>query len=312
MRQLISLIIPMYNESANILPLFARLHEVLDSINYEWEVICINDGSKDDTLIQLQLLHQQNQRIKIIDFSRNFGKEAAMTAGINFAQGAAVIPFDADLQHPAELIPTLIEKWQQGFDIVNAVRKERNEEHWLKRITSRLFYRVINKLSSVTIPADIGDFRLLSRRVVDAVKLLPERRRFMKGLFSWVGFHSTEVEFECQPRHAGKSHFNYWRLWNFALEGITSFSQVPLQIASYIGFFVAFFSLIYGLYLIISTLFSGNPVAGYPSLMVAILFFGGVQLIALGILGEYLGRVYDETKQRPVYIVREYWGSTSE
>lgn len=270
-------------------------------------MICINDGSKDDTLLQLIALHQRDSRIQIIDLSRNFGKEAALTAGLDAARGDAAIPLDADLQDPPEVIPELIKHWKEGFDVVNAVRLSRDGESWLKRASAHFFYRVINRMSEVDIPADTGDFRLLSRPVLDALQSLPERRRFMKGLFAWVGFRSTNIYYHRAPRHGGKTTWNYWKLWNFAVEGITSFSQVPLQMAAYLGFLVSLLAFLYAIWLVISTLVYGNPVKGYPSMMVTLLFLGGVQLMALGVIGEYLGRIYEESKHRPIYLVRQIW-----
>lgn len=240
----------------------------------------------------------------MIDLSRNFGKEAALTAGLDHARGDCAIPLDADLQDPPELIPELLAEWQDGFDVVNAVRLSRDGESWLKRASAHAFYRIINRMSEVDIPADTGDFRLLSRPVLEAIKTLPERRRFMKGLFAWVGFRTSSVHYHREPRYAGKTTWNYWRLWNFAVEGVTSFSQVPLQLAAHLGLFVSVLAFLYAVYLIIGTMVYGNPIRGYPSIMVTLLFFGGVQLIALGVIGEYLGRIYDETKGRPVYLVR--------
>jgi glycosyltransferase involved in cell wall biosynthesis len=270
-------------------------------------MVCVNDGSTDDTLLQLIALHQQDPRIHVIDLSRNFGKEAALTAGLDAAQGDAAIPLDADLQDPPELIPALLAQWHDGYDVVNAVRLSRKGESWLKRASAHFFYRAINRMSAVDIPADTGDFRLLSRPVLDALQSLPERRRFMKGLFAWVGFRSTNIYYHRAPRHSGKTTWNYWKLWNFAVEGITSFSQVPLQLAAYLGFIVSGLAFIYALWLIISTMVYGNPVKGYPSMMVTLLFLGGVQLMALGVIGEYLGRIYEESKHRPIYLVRNIW-----
>jgi glycosyltransferase involved in cell wall biosynthesis len=252
----------------------------------------------------LLALHQKDSRVVVIDLSRNFGKEAALTAGLDHTLGDCAIPLDADLQDPPEVIPELLAKWQEGFDVVNAVRLSRDGESWFKRASAHTFYRIINRMSEVDIPADTGDFRLLSRPVLDALKTLPERRRFMKGLFAWVGFQTTSIYYRREPRYAGKTKWNYWRLWNFAVEGITSFSQVPLQLAAHLGLIVSALAFIYAVYLIIGTLVYGNPVKGYPSMMVAVLFLGGVQLIALGVIGEYLGRIYEETKGRPVYLVR--------
>ena len=304
----ISIIIPCHNESGNIATLYDRVCAVMDQSGESWEMICVNDGSSDDTLIQLIALHHQDERVLIIDLSRNFGKEAALTAGLDATLSDAAIPLDADLQDPPELIPELLAQWREGFDVVNAVRLSREGESWLKRASAHVFYRIINRMSDVEIPPDTGDFRLLSRPVLDALQTLPERRRFMKGLFAWVGFRSTNVYYHRAPRHAGRTTWNYWRLWNFAVEGITSFSQVPLQLAAYLGFMVSLLAFLYAIWLVISTLVYGNPVKGYPSIMVTLLFLSGVQLMALGVIGEYLGRIYEESKQRPVYLVRQAGG----
>lgn len=301
---LISIVVPFYNEEENVEALYEHLRPVLDAESPFWELVCINDGSTDQTLTALQALRQNDRRVLILDLSRNFGKEAALTAGLDHANGDVVIPFDADLQDPPDVIPQLLAQWRDGYDVVNAVRLSREGESWLKRASAHAFYRIINRMSDVEIPADTGDFRLLSRRVINAVKTLPERRRFMKGLFAWVGFRSTNIYYHREPRLAGKTSWNYWRLWNFAVEGITSFSQVPLQLASYLGFMVSALAFVYAIYLIISTLIYGSSVKGYPSMMVTLLFLGGIQLIALGVIGEYLGRIYEESKQRPIYLLR--------
>ncbi|MHB8247563.1 MAG: glycosyltransferase family 2 protein [Acidithiobacillus sp.] len=306
---MISLIIPCHNEADNIAALHERVCAVMNEIGEPWEMLCVNDGSRDDTLERLLALHREDPRVVVIDFSRKFGKEAALTAGLDHACGDVAIPLDADLQDPPKLIPELLAKWREGFEVVNAVRITRDGESWFKRSSAHLFYRVINRLSNVDIPPDTGDFRLISRPALEALKQLPERRRFMKGLFAWVGFRSTNVYYHREPRHAGKTKWNYWRLWNFAVEGITSFSQVPLQLASYLGFIVSFLALLYAVWLIIQTLVYGNSVKGYPSMMVTLLFLGGIQLMALGVIGEYLGRIYEESKQRPIYLVRQVWGN---
>jgi glycosyltransferase involved in cell wall biosynthesis len=304
---LVSVVVPCHNEAANLGPLHARLAAVLDGAGLPWELVCVNDGSEDGTLPVLLRLQAADARVRVHDLSRNFGKEAALTAGLDQARGAVMIPLDADLQDPPELIPALIAKWREGYDVVNAVRAAREGEGWLKRGSAHLFYRVINRLSAIEIPRDTGDFRLLSRAAVEALRQMPERRRFLKGMFVWVGFPTASVPYRRAGRHAGRSSWTYWRLWNFALEGITSFSQAPLRLASYLGLGVALISLLYALFLILRTIVWGNPVSGYPSLMVAILFVGGVQLIALGVIGEYIGRIYEETKQRPVYVIRRSW-----
>jgi glycosyltransferase involved in cell wall biosynthesis len=287
--------------------LYERLCAVLDGTSLSWEIVCVNDGSRDRTLALLVALHQRDPRVQVFDLSRNFGKEAALTAGLDRARGQAIIPIDADLQDPPEVIPDLIAKWREGFEVVNAARAAREGEGWIKRSTAHFFYRIMNRLSDIPIPPDIGDFRLLSRPALDALQRMPERRRFMKGMFVWIGFRTATVTYRRARRHAGQTSWNYWRLWNFAIEGITSFSQVPLRLASYVGLLTACLSLLYGMFLMLRTLLFGNSVSGYPSIMVAILFLGGVQLIALGVIGEYLGRIYEETKSRPVYLIRESW-----
>ena len=304
---MISLVIPCHNEAGNIGHLYERLAGVLDATGEAWELVCVNDGSRDATLAELLALRRRDERVRVVDLSRNFGKEAALTAGIDFARGEAVIPIDADLQDPPELIPDLLAKWREGYEVVNAVRIARDGDSWIKKFTAHGFYRVINRMSDVEIPADTGDFRLLSRPAVEALKRLPERRRFMKGLFAWVGFRTAIVPYRRAARHAGTTTWNYRKLWNFAVEGITSFSALPLRLASYLGVVVSLLAFAYALVIVFRALAFGNPVAGYPSLMTAVLFFGGVQLLALGVIGEYLGRLYEESKQRPVYLVRGVW-----
>lgn len=304
----LSVVIPCYNEESNIDHLFERIEATLKSLKIKYEIVCVNDGSKDRTLERLVEYHQAKPQVKVINLSRNFGKETALTAGLDYAQGAAVIPIDADLQDPPELIGELLAKWREGYDVVYATRRTRHGEGPLKRITAKLFYKIISKVSSVSIPQNTGDFRLLDRKVVEALKQTPERSRFMKGLFAWVGFKQTYILFDRDPRFRGKTTWNYWKLWNFALDGITSFSLVPLKVWSYIGFCIALISFLYASFLIIRTLMSGVDVPGYASVMVAILFFGGIQLLTLGIIGEYLGRVYEEVKRRPLYLVRELYG----
>ncbi|WP_336945831.1 glycosyltransferase family 2 protein [Asaia sp. HN010] len=303
----ISIVVPCHNEEANLAALYDRLRAVLDTTSLSWEIVCINDGSRDQTLPMLVDLHRRDPRVRVADLSRNFGKEAAMTAGLDMAMGQAVIPLDADLQDPPEIIPALIDKWREGFEVVNALREARDGEGWIKRGTAHLFYRIMNHLSDVPIPRDTGDFRLLSKPAIDALRRMPERRRFMKGMFVWVGFRTATITYRRAGRYAGKTSWNYWRLWNFAIEGITSFSQVPLRLASYIGLATAILSILYGAFVMFRTLLVGNPVNGYPSIIVAILFLGGVQLIALGVIGEYIGRIYEETKSRPIYILRRSW-----
>lgn len=307
----LSVVIPLYNEEVNIDYLFERLDSVLNRLDITYEIVCVNDGSKDNTLGRLVDLHQRNPAIKVVGLSRNFGKEIALTAGIDYSIGRAVVPIDADLQDPPELIEDLLAKWREGYDVVCATRISRQGESWLKRFSANAFYRVLERMSPVPIPRNTGDFRLLDRQVVEAIKMLPERTRFMKGLFAWVGFKQTSIFFERPERYRGTTKWNYWRLWNFALDGITSFSFLPLKIWSYIGLLASAISLIYALYLVIRTLIFGIDVPGYASLMVAVLFIGGVQLISLGVIGEYLGRLYQEVKGRPLYLVRECYGFDS-
>lgn len=304
----ISIVIPMYNESEGLKELFLRVTPILEQMTDNWEIICVNDGSKDDSLSQLISFHKSDPRIKIVNFSRNFGKEAALTAGIEHSNGKVVIPLDADLQDPPELIPQMVKKWTEGYKVVLATRSSRREEGWLKRTTANIFYKILGKISSVNIPANTGDYRLMDRQVVEALKSLPERTRFMKGIFAWLGFPTTTIFFERPERFAGKTSWNYWKLWKFALDGILSFTAVPLQIWTYIGAVISLISFLYGSFLVVRTIFFGVDVPGFASIMVCILFLGGVQLLSMGILGEYIGRIYHETKQRPLYIIEEKIG----
>jgi len=303
-----SIVVPMYNESQNIDHFFGRMVPILDRLGMPYEIVCVNDGSRDITLQRLVEYHQRNPCIKVINLSRNFGKEIALTAGINHSKGAAVIPIDADLQDPPELIETLVAKWREGYDVVYATRRSRMGESWVKRSTANMFYRTLESITEIPIPRNTGDFRLLDRRVVDALTQLPERNRFMKGLFAWVGFRQTSILYDRQPRHRGTTKWNYWRLWNFAIDGITSFSSIPLKIWSYIGLILSAFSFAYASFLIIRTLIRGADVPGYASLMVAVLFLGGIQLITLGVIGEYVARIYSEVKGRPLYFIRDKYG----
>ena len=304
----ISIIVPCYNEEQGLEILFERLLRILDRLSLSYEVICVDDGSRDQTLEYLIDYHNRYPEIKVISLSRNFGKDIALTAGLENAQGKAIIPIDADLQDPPELIEQLVAKWREGYDVVSGKRRSRQGESWVKKTTANAFYRIISRISSVPIPRDTGDFRLLDRRVVEAIKTMPERTRFMKGLFAWVGFKQTYVLYDRPNRIQGTTKWNYWKLWNFALDGITSFSLVPLKVWSYLGVVLSLLAFTYGSFLIIRTIILGIDVPGYASLMVTILFIGGVQLITLGILGEYLGRIYEETKQRPLYFIRERYG----
>ena len=301
---LISIVVPAYNEADGIAEFHRRLTNVRAKLRERSEVVYVNDGSRDDTFAILRSLRERDPTISIVNLSRNFGKEIALTAGLDHSRGDAVIVIDADLQDPPELIPTLIERWHEDeADVVFARRCSRAGESWFKKATAYGFYRLINALSARTVPVDTGDFRLLSRRAVDAVTMFRERHRFMKGLFAWIGYRQVAVTYERERRLAGATKWNYWRLWNLSLEGITSFSIAPLKIATYIGLFTATVAVVYGTYIIGLTIIFGNPVAGYPSLLVILLFLGGIQLLSLGIIGEYVGRIFNETKQRPLYIV---------
>lgn len=303
---LLSVVVPVFNEEAVLGAFHERLSNVLDGLEMRWEIIYVNDGSSDATPGLIRELRRSSINIALVDLSRNFGKEIALTAGLDYACGDAVVVIDADLQDPPELIPQLLEKWRNGYDVVSAVRSARNGESWLKKLTSYGFYRVMCHVGLIAIPPNTGDFRLLSRRAVLALRRLRERHRFMKGLFAWIGYRQTSVSYERDARHAGYSKWNYWKLWNFALEGISSFTTFPLKLATYVGLIAACSAFFYGLAIIWDTLVHGNPVPGYPSLLVTILFLGGIQLMSLGVMGEYLGRMFDETKQRPLYLVAAY------
>jgi len=302
----LSIIVPAYNEHEVLSSFHHRTVAVIDKIGVDAEFIYVNDGSDDETLADMEALKRLDSRVAIVDLSRNFGKEIAMTAGLDHSNGDAVIVIDADLQDPPELIPELYQYWQDGFDVVYAQRIAREGETALKRLTARYFYQIINSIGGVEIPKDTGDFRLLSRRAVESLKQLNEQHRFMKGLFAWIGYPQKAVRYHRDARFAGRTKWNYWKLWNFAIEGITSFTIAPLKIATYIGLVTAGFAISYGLFIISKTLIYGNPVAGYPSLIVVILFLGGAQLITLGVMGEYLGRMFNEVKQRPLYLINQY------
>jgi len=301
----ISIIIPCYNEESAIDIFLARITPILNDLNYSYELIFINDGSSDDTLSMLLEAQKRDENIRIINLSRNFGKEAALTAGLDSAIGSAMIPIDVDLQHPPEIIKTFVDRWQDGYDVVVGKRLNRAGESFFKKMTAKLFYNLHNKISDIEIPRDIGDYRLMSRKVVDALKLLPENQRFMKGIFAWVGFKTTVVEYEQEVRVTGSSSFNGWNLWNFALNGITSFSTAPVRIWLYFGFVISFISFVFGIWIVIKTTIYGIDSPGYASIMTMILFLGGVQLMGIGILGEYIGRIYYESKRRPTYIVAD-------
>jgi len=302
----LSIVVPLYNEEAVVSAFHDRLAPVLDRLGLSTEVIYVNDGSTDRSLSLLLDLRQRDSRVAIIDLSRNFGKELALTAGLDHALGDAVVVIDADLQDPPELIPELVAGWKQGYDVVSAMRNAREGESWLKRSTAAVFYRLLERSTPTPVPRNTGDFRLLSRRAVDATNSLRERHRLMKGLFAWIGFPQLSIPYRRAARFAGRSKWSYWRLWNLALEGLTSFTIAPLRLASYLGAAVALLSFAYAAVIVYKTLAYGDPVRGYPSLMVTILFLGGVQLLSLGVIGEYLGRIFNETKHRPLYIVNRY------
>ncbi|MDE8349740.1 MAG: glycosyltransferase family 2 protein [Acidocella sp.] len=308
---LVSIVVPFFNEESMTLNFHQALCMSLDLVpDVEWEILCVDDGSADATLAELLALRDKDPRLKIIELSRNFGKEAALTAGLDAARGDAVIPIDADLQDPPDLIPLMIEAWRAGAEVVQAKRIDRSHDSLMKRQTAAWFYRLHNRLSKTQIPENVGDFRLMDRLVVDALKQLPERQRFMKGLFAWVGFKTVTIDYARAERSRGASKFSGLSLWNFALEGFTSFSTAPLKVWTYLGAASACLTLFYALFIILHTMFTGIDVPGYASLLVAVLFFGSVQLISVGLLGEYIGRIYIETKQRPSYLIRKIHGGS--
>jgi glycosyltransferase involved in cell wall biosynthesis len=298
--------VPAYNEEEVLSEFHRRLCSVMEQLGARAEIIYVNDGSRDHTIEVCRRLKASDPRVAIVDLSRNFGKEIALTAGLDHAHGDAVVVIDADLQDPPELIPQLIRHWNDGYDVVYAQRVSRAGETVVKKATAHAFYRIVKHISGVHIPEDTGDFRLLSRRAVEALRKLREQHRFMKGLYAWIGFPQRAVPYARDPRFAGHTKWNYWRLWNFAIEGITSFTIAPLKVATYFGLLVAVWAFLYALRVIWKTLMYGDPVPGYPSLMVVILFLGGVQLLAIGVLGEYLGRMFNETKGRPLYLVQAF------
>jgi glycosyltransferase involved in cell wall biosynthesis len=302
---LLSLVVPFFNEGEVVHLFFSQVLPQLESIpGIRFEILCVNDGSRDNTLEQLVAIAHSDARVRVIDLTRNFGKEAALSAAIDEARGDLIVPFDADLQDPPRVIPLLVEKWREGYDVVLARRNNRDADSLLKKWTARVFYRIHNAVSDVPIPENVGDFRLFTREVGDALRRLPECRRFMKGLFAWVGFRTAVVEYARAPRAAGASKFSGWKLWNFAVEGFTSFSTLPLRVWTYVGVSLACFALCRALYLVLRTAIYGVDVPGYASLATAILLLGGIQLIGIGVLGEYVGRTYLESKNRPVYLIR--------
>jgi glycosyltransferase involved in cell wall biosynthesis len=303
----LSLVVPVYNEEEALQPFLQRIDAVFQGQPVNLEIVFINDGSKDATLDHLLALQRRDRRIRVLDLSRNFGKEAALTAGLVHSRGQVIVPIDVDLQDPPELILDMIARWREGYEVVLARRVDRSSDCWAKRVSAGLFYRFHNRISPLKLPENVGDFRLMDRKVVDTLKELPESHRFMKGLFAWIGFRSTIVDYQRPERVAGTSKFNGWKLWNFSLEGITSFTTVPLRIWTYCGAVVALLSLIWGAFIATRVIVLGVDVPGYASLMVAVVFLGGLQLIGIGVLGEYLGRTYIESKRRPVYLIRHQY-----
>ncbi|EPN9528304.1 glycosyltransferase family 2 protein [Cronobacter malonaticus] len=301
----ISLVVPVFNEEDTIPIFYKTVREYEPLKSFEVEIVFINDGSKDATESIINALAVSDPLVVPLSFTRNFGKEPALFAGLDHASGDAVIPIDVDLQDPIEVIPQLIERWQAGADVVLAKRTDRSTDGRLKRKSAEMFYKLHNKISNPKIEENVGDFRLMSREIVDNIRMLPERNLFMKGILSWVGGRTDVVEYARAERVAGNTKFNGWKLWNLALEGITSFSTFPLRVWTYIGLIVAGVAFVYGAWMIIDTLAFGNAVRGYPSLLVSILFLGGVQLIGIGVLGEYIGRIYVESKQRPRFILKK-------
>ena len=302
-RKLLSIVVPVYNEEASVLIFVDALCPVFDGLDLDFEIVFVDDGSHDETLALIKKIHAGRARIRTVVLSRNFGKEIALSAGLDYARGDAVIPMDVDLQDPPDLIPAFVEKWQAGYDVVYGARVSRKHDSLAKRTTAAWFYKTFNRVSDVHIPENVGDFRLMDRRVVDVIRQLPERTRFMKGLFAWVGFRGIGIPYERPARAQGSSKWNRWRLWNLAIEGITSFSTAPLRVWTYVGAFIAFISFVYGSFILIRTIVYGVDMPGYASLMTTVLLLGGVQLLSIGVIGEYLGRIFLEVKGRPVYVV---------
>ena len=307
---LLSIVVPVKNEEQAILPFVERVSPILAKLcgDESWEILFVDDGSTDSTLAAIIAANLREPRVRALSLSRNFGKEAALSAGLDYALGRGIVPMDVDMQDPPEVLPEMVAKWREGFEMVFGVRRRRDKDPFTKRLTAGLYYRTHNWVSADKIPENAGDFRLMDRSVVDVIRQLPERNRFMKGLFAWAGFRQTAIEYDRAERKHGATKFNYWKLWTLALDGITSASTVPLRIWSYVGALVALFALGFAAFLAIDTMMFGNPVPGYASIMVSVLFLGGIQLISLGILGEYVGRILTETKQRPLYVIRDSVG----
>ncbi len=302
-----SLVIPCHNEFHSIEEVYLELTNIIKGLSNFYEIIFVNDGSEDNTLEALMGLYDKDKNIKVINLTRNFGKEAALTCGLDHTSGDIIIPMDADFQDPPELIPQMISLWQDGYDVVLAKRNNREGETFIKKLTAKAFYKLFTKLSKTPLPENTGDFRLMDKKVVEKIRLLREKNRFMKGIFSWVGFKTATITFDRPKRKHGQTSWNYRKLLDFALDGIFSFSTIPLKIWLYIGVMISLISLSYAVFLILRTIFYGTDLPGYASIMVAILFMGGVQLVSLGIIGEYIGRIYKETKNRPIYLISEIY-----
>jgi len=307
-RPLISFVVPMHDEESSLQAFFARVEAVMQSLDSDYEIICVNDGSRDGTLNQLVEAAGRDARIKVVDLTRNFGKDIALTAGLDYTSGDAVVPIDADLQDPPECVPEMIRLWREGWDVVYGTRIDRSSDTMGKRISANWFYHIFNSISEISIPANTGDFRLMDRRVVGDVRRLRERNRFMKGMFAWVGYRQTSVDYARPVREAGETSWNLWKLWNFALDGIVAFTTLPLRVWSYLGGLISVGSFFYAVILMLRVLVWGADVPGYASIMVVVLVFGGLQLLTMGIVGEYLARIYLEVKQRPLYLVRDTHG----
>lgn len=306
-RKSITLLIPAYNEEAVIDALYERVHMLAGKLDtYQFEFLFVNDGSRDLTLEKIKHLVKRDERISYVNLSRNFGKETAMIAGFDCASSDATVIIDADLQDPPELIPKMIKLWEEGYDDVFARRRSRAGESWFKKFTSEVFYKLLQKSTTIPIQQDTGDFRLLDKRCVEALKQFRESERYTKGMFSWIGYKKKEILYDRDPRAAGETKWNYFKLINFAIDGITSFTTAPLRISSILGAIISFIAFIYIVYIVIDTLIFGSDIAGYPSTVAIVLFMGGVQLLSLGIIGEYIGRIFNETKRRPLYFVEEY------
>ena len=306
-KQTISILVPCYNEEAVLQQFYARTVKVLETIPmYDFNFVFVNDGSKDRTLEIMRSLRERDKRVNYVNLSRNFGKEIAMLAGIDYLTGDAVIIMDADLQDPPELIPEMISWWEKGYDDVGPKRRSRAGETFFKKWSSHTFYKILQKVSNIPIQQDVGDFRLLDKQCIEALKMIRESQRYTKGLFSWIGFNKKEIPFDRDARAAGKTKWNYWKLTNLAIEGITSFTIAPLRLAAFVGCILALLAMVYMAFIIIKTLLFGGDVAGYPSLITVILFIGGVQLFFMGIMGEYIGRIFCESKCRPLYLVKTY------